>query len=42
MVEVGTGSVGSRFINKDWPFSGGLVAGSTKHLTDQEDFDDEA
>ena len=29
-VEVGSGGVGTRFINKKWPFTKGLVAGTTK------------
>ena len=30
MVEVGTGTVGTRFIEKDYPVEEGLVAGTTK------------
>ena len=30
MVEVGTGSVGTRFIETDWPNEEGLTAGTTK------------
>lgn len=30
MVEVGTGSAGSRFLNKDWPITEGLELGTTK------------
>jgi len=29
MVEVGTGTIGTRFIETDYPNSGGLVAGTT-------------
>ena len=29
-VEVGTGTVGTRFLNKDWPSEEGLIAGTTK------------
>lgn len=41
MVEVGTGTVGTRFLRSDWPFSGGLVAGTTKQLVDETDFHDD-
>lgn len=34
MVRVGTGSVGTRFINKDWPIDEGLIAGTTKQTDD--------
>jgi len=34
MVEVGTGTVGTRFIDKDYPNEEGLEAGTTKHLED--------
>jgi hypothetical protein len=30
MVEVGTGSSGSRFLNKNWPIEEGLTAGTTR------------
>lgn len=30
MVEVGTGSAGTRFINKDYPIEEGLEAGTTR------------
>ena len=42
MVEVGTGTVGTRFIDKDYPYEEGLEAGTTKHLVDKTDYDDEA
>lgn len=29
MVTVGTGSVGTRFIDKDYPYEEGLIAGTT-------------
>lgn len=40
-VEVGTGNIGSRFLNKDWPIEEGLQAGTNKlrakaHLEPQE------
>ena len=41
MVEVGTGSVGTRFIDKDYPYERGLEAGTTKHLVDEVDYDEE-
>ena len=41
-VEVGTGRVGTRFINKDWPFKRGLTAGDTVHLIDEHDYDAES
>lgn len=34
MGEVGTGGVRTRFIKSDWPFTEGLVAGTTK-LSDE-------
>ena len=34
MVEVGTGGIGTRFINKDWPNEEGLIAGTTKQEDD--------
>ena len=34
MVEVGTGTVGSKYINKDWPNVEGLEAGTTKQTED--------
>ena len=40
-VEVGTGTVGTRFIETDYPYDRGLVAGTTKHLIDEVDYDDE-
>lgn len=30
MVVVGTGTVGTRFIEKDYPYEEGLIAGTTK------------
>ena len=30
MVEVGTGTAGSRFLKKSWPITEGLIAGTTK------------
>jgi len=41
MVVVGTGSVGTRFIDKEYPIERGLTAGTTKHLEDKKDYDDE-
>jgi len=38
-VNVGTGSVGTRFIDKDYPYERGLTAGTTKHLIDDHDYD---
>ena len=32
MVVVGTGSVGTRFIETEYPFERGLEAGTTRHL----------
>jgi len=29
-VKVGTGSVGTRFLEKDYPYEEGLIAGTTK------------
>ena len=34
MIEVGTGSVGTRFIETDWPNEEGLTAGTTKQTED--------
>lgn len=28
-VVVGTGTVGTRFVNSEWPFEEGLIAGTT-------------
>ena len=36
MVVVGTGTVGSKYLDKDWPIDEGLVAGTTKQTTDSE------
>jgi len=33
-VTVGTGSVGTRFIDKDYPNTEGLIAGTTKQTED--------
>ncbi len=41
MVVVGTGTVGTRFIRSDYPIERGLTAGTTKHLIDEHDYDDE-
>lgn len=41
MVEVGTGTVGTRYIDRDYPNERGLTAGTTKHLVDKKDYDDE-
>lgn len=41
MVEVGTGTVGTRYIEEEYPYQRGLTAGTTKHLIDSEDYDDE-
>lgn len=38
-VVVGTGSVGTRFVDKDYPYVRGLTAGTTKHLVDDKDYD---
>lgn len=40
-VTVGTGTIGTRFIDKDYPNTRGLTAGTTKHLVDNIDYDDE-
>lgn len=42
MVEVGTGTAGTRFLRTEWPIERGLIAGTTKHLVDEVDYDDEA
>ena len=34
MVVVGTGTVGTRFVDKDYPYEEGLIAGTTRHLED--------
>jgi len=34
MVEVGTGTVGTRFLDKNYPYEEGLVAGTTKQTED--------
>ena len=34
MVDVGSGTVGSKYINKDWPIEEGLIAGTTKQSND--------
>jgi hypothetical protein len=36
-VEVGTGSVGTRFLDKDYPYEEGLTAGTTKHFESSSD-----
>jgi len=36
MVVVGTGTVGSKYLDKDWPIDEGLVAGTTKQTGDSE------
>lgn len=36
MVEVGTGSSGSRFLKTKWPIAEGLTAGTTKQEGNQE------
>lgn len=41
MVEVGTGTIGTRFLDKDYPVERGLTAGTTKHLVDNIDYEDE-
>ncbi len=33
-VTVGTGTIGTRFINTDWPHEEGLIAGTTKQSED--------
>jgi len=35
-IEVGTGSVGTRFVDKDYPNEEGLTAGTTKHFEDED------
>lgn len=40
-IEVGTGSLGTRFIDKNYPYDRGIEAGTTKHLVDDVDYDDE-
>ena len=42
MVVVGTGSIGTRILDKDYPYERGLSGGTTKHLIDSVDYDDEA
>lgn len=39
-VKEGPGTVGTRIINKDYPITRGLIAGTTKHLIDNVDYDD--
>lgn len=39
MVIVGTGTIGTRFVDKDYPYEKGLTAGTTRHLEDKEDYD---
>ena len=39
-VEVGTGSVGTRFVDKDFPVEEGLIAGTTKQ-TDSPSLEEE-
>lgn len=34
MVEVGTGTSGTRFLRRDWPVEEGLTAGTTKLADD--------
>lgn len=34
MVVVGTGTIGTRFIDKDYPYEEGLIAGTTKQTGD--------
>lgn len=41
-IQEGPGSVGTRIIDKDYPYVRGLEAGTTKHLVDDVDYDDEA
>lgn len=36
MVVVGTGTVGSKYLNKDYPNEEGLIAGTTKQTGDSE------
>ena len=40
-VKEGPGTIGTRIINKDYPNIRGLEAGTTKHLIDDVDYDDE-
>lgn len=40
MVSEGPGSVGTRIINKDYPFTEGLIAGTTKQ-TDNPNLEEE-
>lgn len=40
MVKVGTGSVGTRFLEKDYPYEEGLVAGTTKQ-TEEPDLEED-
>ncbi len=35
-VTVGTGRVGTRFINKDWPHEEGLIAGTTLQPSEED------
>ena len=41
-VQEGPGSVGTRIVESDYPYIRGLTAGTTKHLVDDVDYDDEA
>lgn len=41
-IVVGTGTIGTRFIDKDYPAERGLEAGTTKHLIDNVDYDEDA
>jgi hypothetical protein len=36
MVVVGTGGIGSRFLNSEWPIEEGLTAGTTKQVGKQD------
>ena len=40
-VREGPGTMGTRVIEKDYPVDRGLVAGTTKHLVDSVDYDEE-
>ena len=35
-IQVGTGSVGTRFVETDYPYEEGLTAGTTRHLEEED------
>lgn len=40
MVNVGTGTIGTKVVDSDYPYEDGLVAGTTRHLEDPETEED--